>query len=179
MTFPISLHSLSSVKFKQIAKFVVIGILFIANIFNLLASKNNSELCIQWVMPELHPESDFQPIQEFFTCQEKQGRDAVVRTDPVCRGGMYFVVMLNQPVRCLGSSAKVILRYILSDCPQKQERIFNIPTDCVTSKSIYVGLTGQDWPACDLSIVAWCVEVIDSNGCSVSEESYLWRYKCE
>lgn len=127
--------------------------------------------CIESVEARCYPARAFKRISEYFTCQENNGWDCVVRTNPDCREGLYFIVTLNHSVCNLREGSRIILRYVDVTSAEVRNYSFSLNTVGCWSKEIWVGLTGWVVP----TIMAWKVEVYDPEGeLLVFKKSYLW-----
>jgi len=128
-------------------------------------------ICIESVEARCYPANAFKRISEYFTCKENKGWDCVVRTNPDCRGGLYFVVTLNHSVCNLGEGSRVILKYVDITDPEVRNYSFSLNTACCWSREIWIGLTEGEIPP----IAAWKVEAYDAQQELLSfKKSYLW-----
>lgn len=134
---------------------------------------NRDRLCIESVLVKHYLATDFLRISEYFTGKENTGGDTILRVDDLWRAGLYLVVKLSQPACELSEDAELIFKYVLSDCKEEKNKVFELKSKRGRSHWVFVGMTGVDYHGCNQTFLAWSLEIY-SNGECVSQESYLW-----
>lgn len=126
------------------------------------------------VWPQYHDDDSFKSFYEYRTGRELTYKWIVLRSHPDDRGGLYFLIRVNNP----GESAvgtSFVVRVITPDAIVT--RVFNFFTDVPKGSHLFeIGLTGSDWPGPRVLPVAWEVELQDADGrVLVRKTSFLWE----
>lgn len=118
----------------------------------------------------------FKRISEYMTGKENPGKRVILRTNPRQRDGYYFVLTLDQNVRELPSDAYIQGEFYTSKSLDQQTHRFEFPSILPSTREIFVGLTGDDWPQKDAIPAAWRFTIKDSQETILAQEqSYLWN----
>jgi hypothetical protein len=126
------------------------------------------------VWPQYHDDDSFKSFYEYRTGRELTYKWIVLRSHPDDRGGLYFLVRVeNKGEPTVGTS--FVVRVISPDAIVT--RVFNFFTDVPKGSHLFeIGLTGKDWPGPRLAPVAWEVELQDADGhVLVRKTSFLWE----
>jgi hypothetical protein len=139
-----------------------------------LFSAQAAEVEFVRVWPGWRDAESFERISEYFTGEEKTGREIVVRTHPEQRAGFYYLVRVanSGDVR---AGAKFVLQVISPGDPKPKATTFPVEVPS-RSKVFLLGLTGPDWPNRDVHPVAWKLELLSSDEqVLASSQSFLWE----
>ncbi len=120
------------------------------------------------------PEEDFLRISEYFTGREPETDRIYVRTDPEARGGYYWIFPITAEME-EADIARVDLWVQIPGNPQV--RRFRLTPERIPrqGQSLWVGLTGVDWPGIKFGPVAWKISILSAAGEPVeTRTSYLW-----
>lgn len=118
----------------------------------------------------------FKRVSEYFTGEEAQGRRIIARTDADERGGLYFVVELSDPAAELPAGTKIRVRYFQPDQPDQHEQVFALPADRLRFDTLYLGLTGGEWPNPRALPLAFRVSLEGPDGAELEAfDSFLWK----
>lgn len=139
----------------------------------LLALAKDGDLKIVRVFTGWRDAASFKRISEYFDGQEHSGSEVVLRTNAGDRGGYYFLTRISNPGAPV--EAKLVLQIVLPG--NAAPRSFTFPTSLSGGSTVFnLGLTGADWPDKRLHPVAWKLDVITSDGQTLTtEKSYLWE----
>jgi len=120
------------------------------------------------------PQEDFLRISEYFTGREPLTDRVYIRTMPEDRGGYYWIL----PVRSKMVAQQPLLIALSVQVPGDPAiRKFNLRPDRQLTKkqTLWIGLTGSDWPDPDLPPVAWQLSILSEDGTAIeTRESFLW-----
>ena len=120
--------------------------------------------------------SDFQRVGEFFDGQERLGSRTVLRTQPEWRPGCYFVVALEGGATAWPEGVTAVLEVIPAGAVEPMEFAFTRPAQNLRGNSIWIGVTGSDWPGPRVQPLAWRVRWVGPNEQMVGEwTSFLWE----
>jgi hypothetical protein len=125
------------------------------------------------VWPGWRDAESFERISEYFTGEEKTGREVVLRTKPDERAGFYFLVRVanaSEPI----TGATFVLKVISPSGPEPESTSF--PADIPRKSKVFLlGLTGSDWPNSEVHPVAWKLELRSADDTLLaSSQSFLW-----
>lgn len=127
------------------------------------------------IMPRYIETEDFKRISEYMTGKENPGRRVIIRTNPRQRDGYYFVLLLNRNVRKLPPDAYIQGELYTSKSLDRQTRRFRLPSILPSTREIFIGLTGDDWPEKDDTPSAWRFTIKNSREEILAQkQSYLW-----
>ncbi len=117
-------------------------------------------------------EKDFKRLSEYFTYEENTGGNAIARSDPANRDGIYFILNI-EIAATIPSGSVATLRYF---CPHKTGELvqtWTLPEFFGTPTSeIMLGLTTKPVPE---GILAWHIEIVSPEGEKLIERSsFLW-----
>jgi len=119
--------------------------------------------------------ADFQRLGEFLTGDEVPGHRSILRSQPTTRDGCYIVLKLNEAVEGWPTATTVVLEVIPTGAVEAQIFRFARPTGEMQGHSLWLGLTGSDWPGPRVQPLAWRVRWIDANDQIMTEwASFLW-----
>jgi hypothetical protein len=126
------------------------------------------------VWPQYHDDDSFKSFYEYRTGNELTYKWIVLRSHPDDRGGLYFLVRVENPGAPVGGTSFVV-RVISPDAIVT--RVFSFFADVPHGSHLFeIGLTGKDWPGARVAPVAWEVELQDASGqVLVRQESFLWE----
>lgn len=117
------------------------------------------------------PEKDFARISEYFTGKENPGDRHYLRTLPEEREGYYWIIATPDSLK--GKTAEVDLEVQIPGSPEIRQESFSVSP--LEADTLWIGITGSDWPTSDTRPVAWQLIVRSSDGSPVLEKaSYLW-----
>lgn len=120
---------------------------------------------------------DFARIPEYFTGKEYQGNQVIVRTQKA-RGGLYFVLELNEALDKLPKNCEVFVEVIRSDGPEAKLYKLLLPVETKGRREVLLGITGDDWESPKIKPVAWRLEIKDASGKIIaSKQSFLWGHE--
>ncbi|MBC2602192.1 hypothetical protein [Puniceicoccus vermicola] len=120
------------------------------------------------------PEEDFFRISEYFTGQEPETDRIYVRTDPEVRGGYFWILPITKEMsqRDIG---EIHLSVQIPGDPEMKEFTLEPERSASSGATLWIGLTGLDWPGIQFGPVAWNLQILDPEGKVLEErESYLW-----
>lgn len=131
---------------------------------------------IREIIPRYIETKDFVRVSEYMTGKENPGRRVIIRTNPKERAGYYFVLVLNRNVRKLPPDAYVQGEFYTVKSLDKQTQRFDLPAILPSTREIFIGLTGDDWPQKGEAIPsAWQFTIKNSREEILAQEkSYLW-----
>jgi hypothetical protein len=115
----------------------------------------------------------FKRIAEYFDGKEHTGGEIVVRTQPLQRGGYYFLVRTQNPGATV--TAKINAELIMPS--ETKPRTHTFATEIPAGKAVLdLGLTGADWPDAKTNPVAWKLTLVGPGGnVLATSASYLWE----
>lgn len=117
------------------------------------------------------PERDFARISEYFTGKENPGDRLYLRSQPMARGGYYWIIPV--PTEWRGRPARVSLEVQIPGSPETREETFRIEN--LDKATLWTGMTGSDWPSPETRPVAWRLVVSNPEGETVlDKQSFLW-----
>ena len=127
------------------------------------------------IIPRYIKTEDFKRISEYMTGKENPGRRVIIRTEPKERDGFYFVLILNRNVRKLPPDAYIEGELYTSKSLDLQTRRFELPSILPSTREIFIGLTGEDWPEEGDIPSAWRFTIKNSREEILAQKkSYLW-----
>ena len=97
-------------------------------------------------------------LPEFFSGKEYTGNRIFCRSSPE-REGLYFSFPLDGKLLKLPSNTTIILSIIREGKKEIEIFTFKMPNKLIGKKSIFLGLTGRDWPIGNGNPVAWQIEI--------------------
>ncbi|MDQ8193621.1 hypothetical protein QEH59_04250 [Coraliomargarita sp. SDUM461004] len=134
-----------------------------------------SSVQIEEIKPRYIETEQFKRISEYLTGRENLGDRIVFRTNPKERSGFYFALILDTNVRKLPKGTVVVGEFYTKKSIDKQIHEFTLANKPVSTKEIFVGLTGEDWPEDSGAPSAWKFTLKDANGNILgNSQSYLW-----
>ncbi len=133
------------------------------------------ELSINHISGRYIPAGLFKRISEYFTGVENKDGKIIERSQPDSRGGYYLIVTLDLFSNSFPENSVFVVEYIHSDNRRPQMQIFPLLEPHPCAREAFLGLTGDDWPSPDRTMVAWKVSILAPNGKLIAEpQSYLW-----
>lgn len=139
------------------------------------SDKSSRGVSIDHVTTRHIPAGLFKRISEYFTGVENKGGKIIERSQPDDRGGYYLIVTLDLFSAPIPNNSVFVVEYIHSDDRRPQIRMFPMFDDCSSACEAFLGLTGEDWPSPERSMVAWKITLLGSDGKTVlATQSYLW-----
>lgn len=118
---------------------------------------------------------DFSRISEFFTGKEPETDRIFVRSDPENRGGYYWIFPIHEEFAKLGVG-EILLSVQVPGNPEIREFALTSSRPMDSGTTLWVGLTGEDWPDAELRPIAWQIRILSPDGnILVQRESYLWQ----
>lgn len=126
------------------------------------------------VWPAWRDAESFERISEYFTNQENQGREVILRTRPDSRAGFYYLVRVQNRAAAL-SGAKFSLQVVTP--ASADVKTYAFPVEVPAKEKVFeLGLTGSDWSDPKAHPVAWKLELLTADGAVLaSEQSFLWE----
>lgn len=119
----------------------------------------------------------FARIGEYFDGVERTPGAWVGRTSPADRAGWYWRGRLRGPLAELPAGGTATLAVVTSTDKTAREASFTLPASWPQGRTLYLGLTGADWPKAGARVLAWRVVVRDLAGNVVLEQkSRLWEF---
>ena len=120
-------------------------------------------------------EEQFKRVSEYMTGKENPGKRVIMRTNPRQRNGYYFVLTLDRNVRQLPPDVYVEGEFYTSKSLDLKTHHFKFPSILPSTRELFVGLTGDDWPEKDAIPAAWRFTIKNSQEVILAQEqSYLW-----
>lgn len=132
---------------------------------------------IKEIVPRFMSDQQFKRIKEYRTGAEFTGDRVIIRTDPKVRDGYYFTLLLDTKVEYLPQGTVILGEFYTNNNLEKQEVIFRMPAKRPKTKTVFLGLTGENWPFKKGGHVpaAWKFTLIDPNEKELGQkQSYLW-----
>ena len=127
------------------------------------------------IVPRYIKTEAFKRVSEYMTGKENPGRRVIIRTNPRQRDGYYFILLLNHNVRKLPPDAYIQGEFYTSKSLDLQTRRFEFPSILPSTREIFIGLTGDDWPEENETPSAWRFTIKNSRGEILAQKkSYLW-----
>jgi len=134
-----------------------------------------SSVKIEEIKPRYIETEQFKRISEYMSGKEYSGDRIILRTTPEQRTGYYFTLILDEDVRRLPKGTVIIGEFYTPKSVEPQTHEFTLPSKRTSTKEIFIGLTGQDWPEKNAVPAAWRFAIKDANGKLIGEkQSYLW-----
>lgn len=157
-------------------RFIVLALL--VSLFASCASTQKatpSSLEIKDIKPRFIEEVQFKRIGEYLTGKEDTGGRVIIRSDREERTGYYFTLVLDENVRKLPKGTFIVGEFFTPQSLDAQTRDFVLPNKRPSTKEVFIGLTGKDWPQNSGVPSAWRFTIKDANGNIMAEkQSYLW-----
>jgi hypothetical protein len=146
---------------------------FLLAVFGSAALAQSAPLTLVRVWPGYRNAESFDRISEYFTGQENQGRQTILRSQPAARAGYYFLVRLDNPGPVV-AGAVFELHIISPTSPDAQ--LFTFKSDVPAGSHAFdLGVTGTDWFGPKASAVAWLLTVRAPDGTELAQrQSFLW-----
>jgi len=117
---------------------------------------------------------DFLRISEYFTGREPQTDRVFIRSVPEKRAGYYWILPVDQTI-VEQQPIRIELWVQRPGSPEIIEFRLLPQRNLDRSQTLWIGLTGEDWPNEDLAPVAWKLSLLSSEGREIlSRQSYLW-----
>ncbi|WOO42709.1 hypothetical protein [Rubellicoccus peritrichatus] len=130
---------------------------------------------IDYVAWYYKPAQSFQRIAEYFGTPELTGRKIILRSDPKNRGGLYFVVHIDEDANELPKGSSFEVSAVFPDSPKAKLFKFPLPEPTPDHRVVWIGLTGDDEPADDEPPVSWLITIKGPQGEIIaSKKSFLW-----
>ncbi len=127
-------------------------------------------------------ENDFKRISEFFTGYEDPGGRAILRTDPCNRNGVYFILDLNKPGRCVPEGTRFVLDYVgcSTERPDLQRAEWVLTTEGRGQhfSEFFLGLTDARWSCLEgaQAFLAWKLSIFSPDGELLAcRQSFMWQ----
>jgi hypothetical protein len=99
----------------------------------------------------------------------------IVRSEPLERAGVYFVVRFDRRLDALPASAEVHIAYLQPGSSQVLRETFALPADRKRTRTLWLGVTGNAPFEAPIPI-AWKIDVRDAQGVVLERyRSYLWE----
>lgn len=141
-----------------------------------LAAPTLSAVKIDKAMARHLAEEQFQTAGEFLTGNASDGPRLVLRSQPMERTGLYFIVELSGDRSALKVDTLVEVEVIRSDSKDTYKHHFFLGTEKIPRGVIYIGLTGADWPTSELQPLAWRIRLRTLEGQELAVwKSFLWE----
>lgn len=133
-----------------------------------------AEIRLARVWPEWHRADSFQSYYEYHTGHELTGKWIVLRSQLDDRGGMYFLIRVENPGPVV-RGASLFVHVITPDA--MEPRVFSFPTDIPAGSQLFeTGLTGTDWGGERVEPIAWEIELRAPDGAVLARKtSFLWE----
>ena len=120
------------------------------------------------------PEEDFLRISEYFTGREPKTDRILLRSQDDSRGGYYWIFGIEGKLE-ENEIAEVVLEVQIPGSPETESFIFSVDQSLTDSNTLWIGLTGTDWPGPKFRPVAWRILFLSPQDEEILlRESYLW-----
>ena len=131
-------------------------------------------VAIETAHSQYYDAEEIRPVSQYFgSALGNQRFRTVVASQPDAPAGHYFIIKLDDPDSPAPVSAR--LTYYRSDSKEEREHSWSLAGESL-KKWLYLGLSGEDWPAKDVQPLAWRLELLDSAGAVLAEwKSFLWE----
>lgn len=137
--------------------------------------QSGCDVSIDHITTRFIPAGRFKRICEHFTGVENKDGKIIERSQPDERAGFYMIVTLDLFSAPFPGNGAFIVEYIHSENRRPQTKLFPLLDANPSAREAFLGLTGEDWPSQDRSMVAWKVSLIGPDGKTVIDsQSYLW-----
>ncbi|KAF0095215.1 MAG: hypothetical protein E1N59_1261 [Puniceicoccaceae bacterium 5H] len=118
----------------------------------------------------------FKRLSEYFTGREAPGNRIILRSTEGQRAGLYFILELSDDAADAPAGAHFHVQYIEPQKPDVQEYDFDLPAEGCDHDTVYLGLTGDEWPQEDALPLAFRISLVDAQGQELDAyQSFLWE----
>lgn len=117
----------------------------------------------------------FKTVTEYLTGNASDGDRVVLRSQPDERSGEYFILTVTPSVAEIPADAVAVLEVIPSNAKSAQTFEFPFGDSPRSSRYLYLGLTGSDWPGETIRPVAWRVRIQQGDATLAEWKSFLWE----
>lgn len=139
--------------------------------FGLVATAHAASAQIVRIWPTYKKAAELERISDYIAT--KPVDNTRFGSQPKDRDGFYFVTRLESPAA--QSGATIELDVIRPSNPKPTTYTYKVDLSKGTH-TLYVGLTGADWPDPAIYPVAWRLTFRDSSGAVIAQEkSFLWK----
>lgn len=121
------------------------------------------------------PAEDFLRIGQYLTGEAPKTDRLYLRSQEGKNGGYYWIfpvedTLADSPFR------SVSLEVQIPGSPVIQEFSFAAPPELTTSNTLWIGLTGDDWPGPRYRPIAWRIQFLSGDGEPLmTRENFLWK----
>lgn len=136
-----------------------------------------SALTIRDAYPRYMHEDHFKTVMEYLRGEQKEGPRHVVRTQPNERTGQYFILTLDASVKELPADTEIALEVLPTHLREPLTYRFPATDFQTSSRQLYVGVTGPDWPDRQIQPMAWRVHLLSGDELIAEWKSFLWEMR--
>jgi hypothetical protein len=122
-------------------------------------------------------EDSFKGIIEAFKRSESKGGRIFLRSDPQCREGIYFIVVMNGTLQRIPEGSKIVLHFITDLTPHEAVCTWTVPNlrGCLRNE-LYLGITDDKKYTSKTQLVCWKIFLYGPENQLMSElESFAWE----
>ena len=122
-----------------------------------------------------NPET-FKRIGEYLGGKERYSFRLVMRSQNDSRGGYYWIVRRGHTRVYMPKGGKFVLEYYPEGSGTAIKHEY--PLRRIShERTIFLGVTGDDWPSDKAKPLAWRIQLQDANGKVLeAKQSYLWEF---
>ena len=118
----------------------------------------------------------FKRIGEYLGGKEHYSYRIVMRSQNESRGGYYWIIHRSRDRADLPLGGKFVLEYFPANSGTAQKHVYAL-AESSSKRTIYLGVTGEDWPSEGAKPLAWRIQLLDAKGKVLStKQSYLWEF---
>ena len=121
---------------------------------------------------------ELQTLSAYFSSTFTSRGRVIVRTDETAVEGLYFQLLLEEELDQWPNELTLKVWYWEPDDLEATQRELELTPAELSTREVWIGLTGDDWPDPDAIPVAWKVEIEDRSGGMIADwKSFLWSLK--
>ena len=118
----------------------------------------------------------FKRIGEYLGGKEHYNHRIVMRTQNDSRGGYYWIIRRSRHRGVIPAGGKFVLEYYPAKSGTAIKHEYAV-AESSAERTIYLGVTGGDWPSEGAKPLAWRIQLLDADGKVLAgEQSYLWEF---
>lgn len=142
----------------------------------LIASSIASGATISDAYSKYMEAGQFQLLREYFTGNESSGRRSILRTDAGVREGQYFIIDFDTRIRDLPKTSELVLEVVSTDDLKPKMFRFDLSqANKTSSRRVFLGVTGDQWPSSERKALAWRVSLLNGEATVSEWKSFLWE----
>lgn len=142
-----------------------------------LMASTLSGMTIRDVLVEYRESSSFIRISEYLTGRPAEPSIPTLRSSPDTLEGLYYLVVLDEPLNRLPQTVVVELSVLTDGDPEPVRHEFSLSGGTSRKERFLVGLTGEAWPSDPDAPypTAWRIRLLETGGKVLAEKrSFLW-----